>query len=142
MMHGVRGVFTLRRYSGSMREPRGVIGGGERHVTAFVVQAAAVVAFDDQSHVHSQREVYLERLTIGLNLMRAVGATVEMPGGGFYLWAQAPDGDSWALARTLAECSGVIVSPGEFYGDRTDYVRFAAVQPTADLQLALERTQS
>ena len=106
------------------------------------VQAAAIVAFEDQSHVDSQREVYLERLTIGLNLMRAVGATVEMPGGGFYLWAQAPDGDSWALARTLAERSGVIVSPGEFYGDRTDYVRFAAVQPTADLQLALERTQS
>lgn len=46
------------------------------------------------------------------------------------------------IPRTLAERSGVIVSPGEFYGDRTDYVRFAAVQPTADLQLALERTQS
>jgi len=34
------------------------------------------------------------------------------------------------------------VSPGEFYGRRTDYVRFAAVQPTADLQFALERMNS
>ena len=81
------------------------------------------------------------RLEIGLELMRAAGASVELPGGGFYLWAQAPDGDAWALARTLAERSGVIVSPGEFYGARTDHVRFAAVQPTSDLRLALERIQ-
>ena len=103
------------------------------------VQAAAIVAFGDQTHVEVQRDVYLQRLEIGLKLLRAAGATVEMPGGGFYLWAQAPDHDSWALARTLADRCGVIVSPGEFYGDRTDYVRFAAVQPTADLHLALER---
>lgn len=106
------------------------------------VQAAAIVAFDDQTHVEEQRKVYLQRLEIGIELLRAAGAAVEMPGGGFYLWAEAPAQDSWALARVLAERSGVIVSPGEFYGRRTDYVRFAAVQPTADLQLALERMRS
>ena len=65
--------------------------------------------------------------------------TVELPGGGFYLWAQAPGGDAWALARVLAEEAGVIVAPGEFYGSRTDHVRFAAVQPTDDLRLAASR---
>lgn len=105
------------------------------------VQAAAVVAFDDQAHVDVQRDVYQERLDIGLELLRAAGATVELPGGGFYLWAQAPAGDAWALARTLAERCGVIVSPGEFYGTRADHVRFAAVQPTLDLEVALERLQ-
>lgn len=103
------------------------------------VQAAAIAAFADQSHVEAQRAVYLERLEIGLDLLRSAGATVELPGGGFYLWAAAPDGDAWALARVLAEQSGVIVAPGEFYGVRRDHVRFAAVQPTADLQAAAAR---
>ena len=103
------------------------------------VQAAAVAAFDDQQHVDVQREIYRERLELGLALLRAAGADVELPGGGFYLWAAASDGDSWALARTLAERAGVIVSPSEFYGSRTDHVRFAAVQSSDDLRIATER---
>ena len=103
------------------------------------VQAAAVAAFDDQGHVERQREIYRERLDVGLELMRAAGASVEMPGGGFYLWAEAPNGDAWALARVLAEHAGVIVAPGEFYGRRSDYVRLAVVQPTDDLRLAASR---
>lgn len=103
------------------------------------VQAAAVAAFDDQAHVERQREIYRERLEIGLGLMRAAGASVDLPGGGFYLWAEAPEGDAWALARVLAEQAGVIVAPGEFYGSRRDHVRFAAVQPTVDLRLAASR---
>lgn len=103
------------------------------------VQAAAIAAFRDQDHVVAQREIYRERLALGLELLQAAGAEVVLPGGGFYLWAKAPDGDSWALARRLAEGAGVIVSPSEFYGRRTDHVRLAVVQPTDDLRLATER---
>ena len=109
-------------------------------VVAGPVQAAAVEAWSDQAHVDVQRDVYRERLEIGVELFAAVGIRAAMPGGGFYIWAQAPDGDAWGLARRLAEGSGVIVSPGEFYGDAAlDHVRFAAVQPTSDLRRALER---
>ena len=103
------------------------------------VQAAAVAAFDDQQHVDVQREIYRERLELGLALLRSAGADVELPRGGFYLWAAAPGGDAWALARTLAERAGVIVSPSEFYGRRADHVRFAAVQSSDDLRTATER---
>lgn len=103
------------------------------------VQAASVVAFDDQSHVNEQRQRYWERLQVGRDLLRAAGAEVELPGGGFYLWARASDGDSWGLARVLAERAGVIVSPGEFYGDASAYVRLAVVQPTEELERALAR---
>ncbi|MEM9520466.1 MAG: aminotransferase class I/II-fold pyridoxal phosphate-dependent enzyme [Actinomycetota bacterium] len=103
------------------------------------VQAAAIAAFDDTAHVDEQRAIYRARLEVGLELMRAAGATVELPGGGFYLWASAPDGDAWGLARVLAEQAGVIVSPGEFYGRRTDHVRFAAVQSLDDLRRAAGR---
>ena len=109
-------------------------------MVAGPVQAAAVEAWNDQSHVAAQREIYRERLEIGIQLFTAVGAPTSMPQGGFYLWAKAPDGDAWGLARRLAEGSGVIVSPGEFYGDAAvDHVRFAAVQPTTDLRAALGR---
>ncbi len=104
------------------------------------VQAAAVAAWNDQAHVVAQREIYRERLELGLELLRAAGARVELPRGGFYLWAESEDGDGWALARRVAESSGVIVSPGDFYGDVSpNHVRFAAVQPTEDLRTARER---
>jgi aspartate/methionine/tyrosine aminotransferase len=63
-----------------------------------------------------------------------------MPGGAFYLWAPAPDGDAWALARRLAEVGGALVSPGEFYGpDGAGHVRVAVVQPDDRLTLVAER---
>ncbi len=104
------------------------------------VQAAAIAAWADQDHVDEQRAVYRRRLEVGIDLFAALGVTVAMPGGGFYLWAPAPDGDAWALAARLAEETGVIVSPGEFYGEQSaGHVRLAVVQPTADIELATGR---
>lgn len=104
------------------------------------VQAAAVAAWSDQDHVTAQREIYRHRLEVGIELFAAAGVSVPMPGGGFYLWAPAPDGDAWALARRLADEAGVIVSPGEFYGARSaGYVRLAVVQATESLERAAGR---
>jgi succinyldiaminopimelate transaminase len=104
------------------------------------VQAAAVAAWADQEHVDRQRDRYRDRLLLGIELFAALGIDASMPAGGFYLWVAAPDGDAWALARRLAEDAGVIVSPGEFYGDVAfDHVRLAVVQPTERLELALAR---
>ncbi len=106
------------------------------------MQAAAAAAWADQEHVEAQRVIYRERLEVGQELFAALGAEAPLPGGGFYLWVKAPDGDAWALARRLAESTGVIVSPGEFYGDTAaDHVRFAAVQPTPVLREALARVR-
>jgi len=104
------------------------------------VQAAAVRAFDDQDHVVDQRRRYRERMELGIELFAALGVDLPMPEGGFYLWAPAPDGDAWRLTAELAERSGVIVSPGEFYGPLgAAHVRFAAVPPASALTGALER---
>jgi aspartate/methionine/tyrosine aminotransferase len=55
---------------------------------------------------------------------------VPLPGGAFYLWVPAPGGDAWGLAERLARELGIVVSPGEFYGDAAPgFVRIAAVQP-------------
>lgn len=104
------------------------------------VQAAAIAAWSDQTHVDELRDTYRRRLEIGIELFAALGVSVSMPGGGFYLWVAAPEGDAWALTAMLAERAGVIVSPGEFYGEQSSgYVRLAVVQPTARLELARDR---
>lgn len=104
------------------------------------VQAAATVAWSDDAHVTVQRGRYQARLEALRSAIASTGATVAHPQGGFYLWAQAPDGDGWAYARELARTAGVLVSPGEFYGETgRGHVRIAAVAPDAEIQLAAER---
>ena len=102
------------------------------------VQAAAVAACGDDEHVDAQRERYRSRLE---RLRDHPAATVSastspMPDGGFYLWAPAPGGDAWALAKRLATEAGALVSPGEFYGpDGAGHVRLAVVQPDDRIEL-------
>ena len=87
-----------------------------------------------------QRVATTDRLERASAVMAAVGAPWILPQGGFYLWAPAPDGDAWGLARTLAERGGVLVSPGEFYGEAASgYVRVAVVQSDAQLELVAGR---
>jgi aspartate/methionine/tyrosine aminotransferase len=104
------------------------------------VQAAAVAAFGDDVHVAEQRDRYRARLERMIELLRLVEISATMPSGGFYLWVAAPGGDAWGLARGLAEKAGVLVSPGEFYGDAgAGHVRIAVVQPDAKLDLVAKR---
>lgn len=128
------------------------------------VQAAAVAAWEDQSHVEAQRGVYRRRLAVLVDAAAAAGAPATLPAGAFYLWAPAPGGDAWAFAELLARRGGLIVSPGEFYCEQpaaagswpdstpsplatsssaaTDprgYVRIAAVQPDDRLELVRQR---
>ncbi len=103
-------------------------------------QAAAVAALDDQDHVVLQRERYLGRLERMAGVLRSLDLSVELPGGGFYLWVPAPGGDAWGLARRLADELGVIVSPGEFYGPAfPGHVRVAVVQPDDRIDLIIRR---
>ena len=108
------------------------------------VQAAAVAALADESHVDHQRDRYRSRLVaLQAIFADALGLDVAMPGGGFYLWVPAPDGDAWALTETLATRGGAIVSPGEFYGEAgRGHVRVAAVQPDDRIALVVERLRA
>jgi succinyldiaminopimelate transaminase len=104
------------------------------------VQAAAVAAWADDAHVDEQRRRYHDRLATMAATLTAVGVDAPMPAGAFYLWAKAPGGDAWALARRLAEDGGVLVSPGEFYGPAgAGHIRVAVVQPDDRLSLVAQR---
>jgi aspartate/methionine/tyrosine aminotransferase len=118
------------------------------------VQAAAVVAWDDDHHVDEQRARYQRRLARLAEILGAAGMEVALPAGGFYLWVAVPrwarqrgvatgEDGAWALAAMLAEAGGAVVSPGEFYGaGGAGYVRVAAVQPEARIELVAERLAS
>ncbi|MGI9609827.1 MAG: aminotransferase class I/II-fold pyridoxal phosphate-dependent enzyme [Acidimicrobiia bacterium] len=112
----------LLNYLGELRKHAGFIVPGP-------MQHAAVAAFGDSGHVAAQRDIYRTRMESMIELMRRrIGVEVPMPEGGFYLWAQAPDGDAWTFAELLATELGIITSPGEFYGDASPgYVRIAMV---------------
>ena len=104
------------------------------------VQAAAIVALDDDAHVDEQRERYLERLWFFADVLRSQGAKVDLPGGSFYLWAEVPGGDAWAFTNDLAARGGALVSPGDLYGPGgAGHVRVAMVQPMDRLKLVAER---
>ncbi len=106
------------------------------------VQAASAVALADDEHVAAQRERYLERLRFLAGALTAAGCPVDLPAGGFYLWVPVPArwADGWALAADLAEAGGLLVSPGDLYGEAgRGHVRVAVVQPMERLALVAER---
>lgn len=104
------------------------------------VQAAGAVAYADDAHVDEQRDRYRRRLERAAAVLTAIGLDASLPGGAFYLWVPAPGGDAWALARRLAVEAGVLVSPGEFYGDAgAGHVRLAMVQPDDRVELMARR---
>lgn len=143
---GVEGVLALHSLSkrSNLAGVRVGIYAGDPDVVRFVSevrkhagfmcpgpsQAAAVAAFDDQDHVELQRDRYHRRLVRVQDLLDRLGVEADLPRGGFYLFPEAPGGDAWAFAEHLAERLGVLVSPGEFYGEAgASRVRVAVVRP-------------
>jgi succinyldiaminopimelate transaminase len=103
-------------------------------------QAAAVVALDDDEHVRLQRERYRSRLSRLIEVLHRLGVEATMPDGAFYLWIADPHGEDWALTRELAERVGIVVSPGEFYGEGgVRHLRVAAVAPDDRIELVARR---
>lgn len=104
------------------------------------VQAAAVAAWDDDTHVDEQRERYRGRLASMSAALGKIGVEAPLPEGAFYLWVPAPDGDAWGLARRLAAEAGALTSLGEFYGPAgSGHVRIAVVQPDDRIALVARR---
>jgi succinyldiaminopimelate transaminase len=106
-------------------------------------QAAGAAALADDEHVEVQRARYRERLVYLGGVLGGYGCPVMPPEGGFYLWVPVPADrwpDAWSMAEALATDGGILVSPGDLYGDGgAGHVRVALVQPMERLALVGER---
>jgi aspartate/methionine/tyrosine aminotransferase len=107
------------------------------------VQAAVALAYGDDTHVEIQRNRYRSRLELLSGALQHLDIDAPFPEGSFYLWCSKAGMDGWALATLIAERSGLVVSPGELYGDAgNDFARIAVVQPDERLELAASRLQA
>lgn len=104
------------------------------------VQAAAVVALSDDDHVDVQRALYRQRLDLLIDALATTDLRSTSPGGAFYLWISAPNGDGAALTRWFASEVGTLVTPGSAYGQAGEgFVRLALVQPTSQIEMVVDR---
>jgi succinyldiaminopimelate transaminase len=138
---GVRAGFyagdsTILKYLRSVRQHAGLMVPGP-------VQAAVALAYGDDAHVEEQRARYHRRLELLSRALKHVDVDAPMPEGSFYLWCSRGGMDGWELAALLAERSGLVVSPGELYGEAgKNFVRLAVVQPDERLELVASRLEA
>ena len=154
--HGIDGVLAVHSISkrSNLAGVRAGFYAGDPEVVAFLrsvrqhagfmvpgpVQSAVAAAYRDDAHVEVQRMIYLSRLELMSEALEAFGVSAPVPEGSFYLWCSKEGLDGWELAALLAETSGLIVGPGDLYGESgARFARIAVVQPNERLALAASR---
>jgi succinyldiaminopimelate transaminase len=105
------------------------------------VQAAMVAALGDDEHVGEQRERYRARRTKLAGALTDAGFRIDRSDAGLYLWATRGD-DSWSTVSWLAEL-GILVAPGDFYGEADPtHVRVALTATDQDIERAATRLRA
>jgi N-succinyldiaminopimelate aminotransferase len=74
-------------------------------------QLASIAAWDDETHVVQNRELYRQKFAAVVPILREV-MEVEAPEAAFYLWARVGDGE--LFTRGLFEQYNVTVLPGSY----------------------------
>ena len=87
--------------------------------------------------------LYTERRDILCDGLNAMGWRVEKPKASFYVWARVPEGMTSAdVAAGLLEHGGVVVIPGNGYGDAGEgYVRMGLTLASERIEEAVRRIE-
>jgi aspartate/methionine/tyrosine aminotransferase len=102
------------------------------------VQDVMVAVLADTAHVEVQRERYAARRARLRPALEAAGFTIHHSEAGLYLWATRGE-DSRTTLAWLAE-RGILVAPGDFYGDAArQFVRLALTATDERVDAAVER---
>lgn len=102
------------------------------------VQAAMVALLNDQAHVDEQRARYRQRRTLLRPALAAAGYRVEHSEGSLYLWCTRGE-DCRTSVDHLAGL-GILVAPGDFYGEAgREFVRVALTATDERIAAAAER---
>ncbi|WP_449348530.1 succinyldiaminopimelate transaminase, partial [Streptomyces shaanxiensis] len=107
-------------------------------MTSMPTQAAVVAALGDDTHVREQRERYAARRTLLREALLGHGFRIEHSEASLYLWATR-DESCWSTVAHLAE-RGILVAPGDFYGEAGEkFVRVALTATDERVRAAVER---
>ena len=108
--------------------------------TPGFVQAAAKVAWDDQTHVDVIRERFKSRRNVVVEGLRELGFTVSAAPATIYVWAALPGGES--SEEFVSRCieAGVVLLPGVAMGPSGEgYVRVSLTVNEDQLAEAVRR---
>jgi succinyldiaminopimelate transaminase len=112
-----------------------------RHLGLMVpspIIEAATAAIGDDDHVEQQRQRYARRRSVLRPALESAGLRVEHSEAGLYLWVTRGDA-CWDTVQWLAE-RGILVAPGEFYGDAgSRHVRVALTATDERIDAAVAR---
>ncbi|MBW1766093.1 MAG: LL-diaminopimelate aminotransferase [Deltaproteobacteria bacterium] len=129
------------------REAIDGLGAIKSNIDSGVFQAVQVAGIEalrnEQSCVRDMKEIYTRRRDLMVNGLREAGFELESPKATFYLWIRVPKGYTSAnLATRLLE-KGVVVTPGNGFGEPGEgYIRMALTQKRDRLAEAIERIKA
>jgi succinyldiaminopimelate transaminase len=135
--------MSLSKRSGLTGYRSGMIAGDSRIINAILqaranfgvgspdfIQAAAQVAWSDETHVEERRKIFTHRLNLAAPYLQKLGLLDAMPEAAFYLWCKIPksfSGDDVKFILALAE-QGIITSPSTWLSEgMKGYFRLAMV---------------
>jgi aspartate/methionine/tyrosine aminotransferase len=105
------------------------------------IQKAAIVAWNDDTHVEKRRKIFEERLNVLAPFLVNKGLLMEIPKATFYLWCKIPkdfQNDDVGFCLSLAN-SGIICSPSSWLSEgQKGYFRLALVPETKDIKKAID----
>ena len=109
-----------------------------------VHQLASIAAWNDETHVRQNRQLYIEKFAAVIDILKPV-INVSLPDAGFYLWLNTPVDDE-IFARDLYEQQNVTVLPGSYLSRISNginpgenHVRLALVAPLDECITAANR---
>src|SRR5690606_27817160 len=101
------------------------------------VQLTSIAAWDDETHVKQNRELYRKKYQHFSSIL-SPSITVDIPPASFYLWLQTPMDDR-QFAQMLFQQEHITVLPGQFLSRKINginpgenRVRLALVAPLDD----------
>ncbi|GGN35898.1 succinyldiaminopimelate transaminase [Streptomyces fuscichromogenes] len=107
-------------------------------MTSAPTQAAVVAALSDDTHVHEQRERYAARRGLLREALLGHGFRIEHSEASLYLWATRGE-SCWQTVSHLADL-GILVAPGDFYGEAgQNFVRVALTATDERVRAAVQR---
>ena len=119
----IQGLINLRKHAGL--------------IVPAPIQSAMVAALGDYDHVAKQKEIYRNRIETLSAALQTAGYKIANCQGGLYLWVEV--NDTFEAVGEFAKL-GILVGPGEFYGEAgAGYVRLAVTATDEDIQRASRR---